>query len=239
MMVPHKTDVLAFGAHADDVEIGMAGTISKWVKQGKNVVICDLTEAELSSNGTTKQRKIEAEKAATLMGISRRLNLQLPDRGLYLQDEYIKKIVAVIRTYQPDLVFAPTAQDRHPDHGHCGTLVKEAIFSAGIRKYEANADHPAHKVKGLYYYFINGRPEPDFLIDISNEMDQKISILQAYESQFFQSKDGVATPLTDGYIESIVAREKLFGKDVGVAYAEGFQTTQPLLISEDIFGEKR
>ena len=104
-------------------------------KQGYEVGICDLTEADLSSNGTIELRKEEAKVAARIMGVKTRLNLAMPDRGLYMKEEYIREIVKVIRTYKPKLVFAPYYEDRHPDHANCAKLVEEAIFSAGIRKY--------------------------------------------------------------------------------------------------------
>ncbi|MEH7899796.1 bacillithiol biosynthesis deacetylase BshB1, partial [Bacillus pumilus] len=112
-----RLDILAFGAHSDDVEIGMGGTIAKYVKKGSRVGICDLTQAELSSNGTVESRQEEAKAAAAILGVSTRIQLTLPDRGLYVNDEAMKDIAGVIRTYKPKLIFAPYHQDRHPDHG--------------------------------------------------------------------------------------------------------------------------
>lgn len=232
-----EIDVLAFGAHPDDVEIGMAGSIAKWVASGKSIVICDLTEAELSSNGNVESRRVEAANSAEILGIKERINLQLPDRGLYISDENINLIAGVIRKYKPKLIFAPYEKDRHPDHGNCSHLVREAFFSAGICKYKVKEGYPAHKANNLFFYLINGFTKPHFMIDISDFMDKKVEALKAYQSQFFLNQDGVRTPLTDGYIESLVSRERLFGKEVGVTYAEGFMTSTSLLIHWDIFGE--
>lgn len=229
-------DVLAFGAHADDVEIGMGASIAKWTTEGKTVVICDLTEAELSSNGTVENRKKEGRIAADILGVHERITLSLPDRGLYITDEHIRRVVEVIRLYKPAIVFAPYYEDRHPDHGNCARLVKEAFFSSGIRKF-ITSSLEAHKPKILYQYMINGFHQPDFVINVSDFMNKKIESLNAYKSQFLNTDDGVKTPLTEGYIESVQAREKMFGKEVGVKFAEGFKTTKPLLLNMDVIGE--
>ncbi len=229
-----ELDILAFGAHADDVEIGMAATIIKYTKLGFQVGICDLTEADLSSNGSVPMRKQEAQKAADIMGVKKRLNLGLPDRGLQYKDEYIRKLVEVIRTYKPKLIFAPYVEDRHPDHASCSRLVEEAMFSSGIRKFMPEIAH--HRVQSMYYFMINGFHKPSFCVDISDYMDEKLQALQAYESQFSKGMDGVTTPLTDGYTESVIAREKLFGKEVGVKYAEGFMSKKPLVLHKDLLG---
>ncbi|WP_163100975.1 bacillithiol biosynthesis deacetylase BshB1 [Peribacillus alkalitolerans] len=230
-------DILCFGAHADDVEIGMGGTIAKYARMGKKIVICDLTEAELSSNGTVFLRKEEANRAGEIIGITERMTLGLPDRGLYLTEEAVKKIVRVIRTYKPKLVFAPYMIDRHPDHGNCARLVEEAYFSAGIQKFDQDSDLPWHKSYRMYYYMINGFHKPDFIVDISSDMKNKIEALKAYESQFVKSDKTIDTPLVNGYIESVEARERLYGKEVGVQYAEGFMTKTPILLANDLLGD--
>jgi N-acetylglucosamine malate deacetylase 1 len=233
-----KLDILAFGAHADDVEIGMGGTIAKFANEGKNIGICDLTKAEMSSNGTVETRKQEAIKAAAILGVSGRETLALPDRGLFLKDEYIRDIVRVIRRNRPELVFAPYFDDRHPDHGSCARLVEEAFFSAAVRKYDEESGLDAHRPKALYFYMINGFHKPDFIVDISDFMDSKIKALNAYESQFKKSDATFETPLVNGYIETVESREKLFGKEAGVNFAEGFMSKKPLLIHNDLLGER-
>ncbi|WP_080845474.1 bacillithiol biosynthesis deacetylase BshB1 [Cytobacillus gottheilii] len=234
-MKDHPIDILAFGAHADDVEIGMGAAIAKYAHQGKKIIICDLTKAELSSNGTVEMRQKEAKKAAEILGVSARETLALPDRGLFLTSDYINVIVELIRKYKPKTVFAPFWEDRHPDHGNCARLVDEAVFSAGIRKYEGAGE--AHKVKDVYYYLINSTAKPDFIIDVSDYMDKKVASLNAYRSQFIKDEHTVDTPLVNGYIEMIQAREKLNGTQAGVLYAEGFITKKPLVINSDLFGD--
>ncbi|MBP2241354.1 bacillithiol biosynthesis deacetylase BshB1 [Cytobacillus eiseniae] len=232
-----KLDVLAFGAHADDVEIGMGGTIAKFAARGKKIGICDLTKAELSSNGTVEIRQEEAKLAANIIGAEVRETLDLPDRGLFFKEEYIRKIAGVIRKYQPELIFAPYFLDRHPDHGNCAQLVDEAIFSAGIKKFQTDEDFMPYKVRNSFYYMINGFHEPDFVVDISLFMEQKIASLQAYKSQFTKTTETFDTPLVNGYVEMIEARERLFGNQAGVKYAEGFKRKKPLILNDDLFGD--
>ncbi|MDP4083858.1 MAG: bacillithiol biosynthesis deacetylase BshB1 [Bacillota bacterium] len=229
--------MLAFGAHADDVEIGMGGTIAKYTTLGKEFGICDLTNAGLSSNGTVETRKKEALKSANILGVTERLTLNMPDRGLLLKEEFIKEIAGVIRRYRPRIVFAQYIEDRHPDHGNCSRLVEEAVFSAGIKKYETEKGELPHRVEKVYFYMINGFHKPDFLIDISSYMDKKIEALRAYKSQFEKTEQSYDTPLVNGYIETVEAREKLFGKQASVDFAEGFKTKYPILLNRDLLGE--
>ncbi|MED3945620.1 MULTISPECIES: bacillithiol biosynthesis deacetylase BshB1 [Priestia] len=231
-------DILAFGAHADDVEIGMGGTIARMSEQGLKVVICDLTQAELSSNGTVEIRKQEASKAAEVLGVHERIHLHLPDRGLFLKPEYIAEIASVIRTYQPRIIFAPYFEDRHPDHGNCAKLVEEAMFSAGVKNYIDDKKQKAHRAESLYFYMINGFHKPDFIVDVSSTFQKKVTSLEAYESQFIKTADTFDTPLVNGYIETVESRERLFGKEVGIAYGEGFLSKKPILMYDDLVGGK-
>jgi len=238
-MEASKLDILAFGAHADDVEIGMGGTIAKFAAKGKIIGICDLTRAEMSSNGTVETRMQEAKEAANILGVRVRETLDIPDRGLFLNDEYIKEIVRVIRRYRPELVFAPYIIDRHPDHGSCARLVEEAVFSTAIRKYDEQAGLDAHRPKAIYFYMVNGFHKPDFVVNVSEFMDKKLDALHAYESQFRKNAAAFDTPLINGYIETVEARERLFGKEAGVVFAEGFLSKKPLLIDNDLLGEEK
>lgn len=224
-----EVDLLCFGAHPDDVEIGMAGTIAKHVQEGYRVMICDLTRAELSSNGSIEEREQEAFRAAQILGVER-INLGFPDRGLHITEERIRAIVQVLRTYRPKVVFLPFEEDRHPDHGQATRLVEEALFNAGIVKYDSS-EKGAHRVWQVYYYFINGLAKPDLLVDISDHIHTKRAALLAYQSQFTKDERAVETRLNTGFIESIEGRERLFGKMKQVEYAEGFKLKDPLLLS--------
>ncbi|XOQ16237.1 MAG: bacillithiol biosynthesis deacetylase BshB1 [Shouchella clausii] len=225
-------DILACGAHPDDIEIGMGGTVATYIQKGYNVAFLTLTLAELSSNGDIASRQQEAKAAAQQLGVSTRYQLEFPDRGLtYIGEEKLEEVVDIIRLTKPTLVFMPAA-DRHPDHGQCGALIKEAIFNAGIRRYGKGEPH---KVKAAYSYFINGFAKPDFVVDVTDSHSAKVAALQAYKSQFV-AQGGVQTPLTDGYIEAVIARDRLFGKEVGVALAEGFIAEKPLVMANLLEG---
>lgn len=232
-------DILAFGAHPDDVEIGMAGTLAKYASLGKKVGICNLTKAELSSNGTVDIRQQEAEEAAKHIGLTTRLQLELADRGLSLNEaESLAEITSVIRTYKPKIVFAPGSPDRHPDHVHAGRLVQEAVFNARIYKYQCSENLPAHKVRDVFTYFINGLAQPDFVVDIAEWTEHKRNALGAYKSQFEHSATSVETPLNTEYIQSVEARDKVFGSQAGLQVAEGFQTVKPLVVSNLLEGNQ-
>ncbi|MEW9698957.1 bacillithiol biosynthesis deacetylase BshB1 [Paenibacillus sp. SI8] len=221
-------DILIFGAHADDAEIGMGATIAKHTAAGYRVGICDLTYAEMSSNGTVEKRIEEAEQAASILGLSMRSNLGLPDRGLSLTQAYIERITLEIRKHRPRIVFAPYWQDRHPDHIACSHLVQEAVFNAKLRRYAPESE-PVN-VQQLYFYFINDVYEADLMVDVTNEYDKKIAALSAYRSQFVTGHDTVATPLNQGYVERVEARDRLMGQRRMLHYAEGFVSKLPLLV---------
>ncbi|WP_424766038.1 bacillithiol biosynthesis deacetylase BshB1 [Paenibacillus sp. sgz302251] len=221
-------DILVFGAHADDAEIGMGGTIAKHVQAGYKVGVCDLTQAEMSSNGTVDLRMQEAATASAVLGLHKRTNLGLPDRGLEPSKEHIERIVAEIRSFRPRVVFAPYWVDRHPDHNACSRLVEEAVFNAKLRRYMPEL--PSLQVERLIYYYINDVDQVSLVVDISDYYETKRNALLAYRSQFEAAAAGadrVATPLTSRYIERVEARDSLLGQARGWAYAEGFALKQP------------
>lgn len=230
-----KLDILIFGAHADDAEIGMAGTIVKHTSAGFSVGICDLTAAEMSSNGTVELRKDEANHASKVLGLKMRSNLELPDRGLFVTPENIEKITAEIRKYSPSIVFAPYWEDRHPDHIACSKLVEEAVFNAKLRRYLP--DQPPVQVDELYYYFINDLGRVDLMVDVSAYYGKKEEALSCYQSQFAKTHlNAVSTPLTEGYIERVRARDSLLGQRKLIPFAEGFATKKPYTV--DVFNSK-
>ncbi|HEY0827785.1 MAG TPA: bacillithiol biosynthesis deacetylase BshB1 [Bacilli bacterium] len=224
-------DILVFGAHPDDAEIGMGGTIRKHTNAGYKVGICDLTLAEMSSNGTVESRRREAESAGSILKLHSRTNLELPDRGLFMCKEHIELITREIRKFQPRLVFAPYWQDRHPDHEACSRLVEEAVFNAKLRKYLP--DIPSFQVEQFIYYFINDVYEPDMVLDVSPFYNDKQAALREYKSQFdpVSSHDRVKTPINQRYLERIETRDRLMGQQQAVEYAEGFVSKQPTFIN--------
>ncbi|CAM4217636.1 bacillithiol biosynthesis deacetylase BshB1 [Paenibacillus tarimensis] len=224
-------DILAFGAHPDDVEIGMGGTIAKHVQAGMKVGICDLTRAEMSSNGTVEQRRQEADEASKVLGLSMRSCLALPDRGLTGSAEQIAAVVKEIRLHRPRLVFAPYWEDRHPDHNSCSRIIEEAVFNSKLRRYMPEL--PPVQVEQLFFYYINDMKDVRMTIDISGFYETKIQALQCYRSQFEPAREGedkVATPLNQRYIERVTARDQLVGSQRQLAYAEGFAVKQPLVV---------
>lgn len=221
-------DILIFGAHADDAEIGMGATISKHTKRGLKVGLCDLTYAEMSSNGTVETRIEEAKQAASILGVKVRTNLGLPDRGLFATQANIDRITQEIRKFKPRIVFAPYWQDRHPDHVACSGLVQEAVFNAKLRKYLPDSE-PVN-VEQMYFYFINDVYEADLMVDVTDCYDEKIAALSAYRSQFITAQGTVATPLNQGYIERVEARDRILGQKRMLTYAEGFVSKLPLVV---------
>ncbi|MCC3376495.1 bacillithiol biosynthesis deacetylase BshB1 [Cohnella sp. REN36] len=222
-------DLLVFAAHPDDAEIGMGGTIVKAVRSGQRVGMIDLTYAEMSSNGDVETRQREAAEASETLGLAVRENLGLPDRGLAAVPEQLDKLVEAIRRHRPRVVFAPFGVDRHPDHVLCSRMAEEAVFNAKLRRYLPSL--PAWSAEQLVFYFINDVHAPQLVVDISDVQERKMQALRAYRSQFEPAgsqADWVATPLTQGYLENVAARDRLFGAPHKVAFAEGFIPKGPV-----------
>jgi bacillithiol biosynthesis deacetylase BshB1 len=225
--------LLAFGPHPDDVELGMGGTLANHNANGYATAIIDLTRGEMGSNGTPVQRVAEGEEAARILGCAWRKNLCLPDRGLDHRDpEQLRRVVEAIRTARPEVVALNWGADRHPDHRAGCALMEEALFSAGLRRYESEAD--PFRPRKVFYYFINDEREPSFYVDITPFHDKKSESLFAHRSQFEQGEEGVQTRLNraDGLPYLVQSRDRLFGARVGVQYAEGFVRTQPPLVTD-------
>jgi bacillithiol biosynthesis deacetylase BshB1 len=215
-----QLDILIFGAHPDDAEIGMGATIVKHTKAGYRVGICDLTYAELSSNGTVESRTQEGNDAADILGLTVRTNLGLPDRGLFICREQIESIVLEIRKFKPRIVFAPYVL--------CSQLVQAAVFNAKLRKYLPETE--AVNVAQSYFYFINDVHETNVIVDVSDCYEAKLDALRAYKTQFFAASpenDYVSTPINQRFLQAIEARDLLLGQKNQAAYAEGFVTKQP------------
>lgn len=222
-----KVDILAIGAHPDDVELSAGGTIAKHVKQGKKVAIVDLTEGELGSRGTVGTRYEEAANAAKILGVSHRENTRLAD-GFFEEDrESLIRLIRQIRHYQPEIVLANAVSDRHPDHGRGSSFISRACFLAGLLKIETSRDDiPQDKwrPKAVYHYIQDRYIKPDFLVDVTDFKDQKLEAVQAYETQFY--KEGMKGPVTPisgkGFMDYIETKMIQFGRDINVKYAEGF-----------------
>lgn len=231
-----KLDILAFGAHPDDVELGCSGTIAKEISLGKKVGIIDLTRGELGTRGSAEIRDNEAAKAAEVLGISARENLGFRD-GFFANDEkHQLEIIKMIRKYQPEVVLCNAIHDRHIDHGKGSKLVSDACFLSGLRKIETEQNgenQQAWRPKVVYHYIQWENIEPDFVVDISGFMQHKIDAVMAYDSQFYNpdSKEPISPITSKNFLDSVTYRAQDLGRLVGVDFAEGFTTERYLAVN--------
>ncbi|SKA10230.1 bacillithiol biosynthesis deacetylase BshB1 [Sediminibacterium ginsengisoli] len=224
-----KLDILAFGVHPDDIELGCAGTLLAAIAEGKKVGIVDLTRGELGTRGTPDTRKAEAAAAAAIMGIDVRENLGMAD-GFFQNDEkHQRMVIEVIRKYKPEIILANAPEDRHPDHGRSAKLVADAAFLSGLRKIETFSNGTAQEAwrpKYVFHYIQDRFIQPSFVVDISAYMDQKIKAVLAYTTQF--NSPGTDEPQTyissPQFLETVKARAMMLGKRIGVQFAEGYIT---------------
>ncbi len=235
-----KVDILAFGAHPDDVELGCGGTLAKLISEGKTVAIVDLTKGELGTRGTDETRKAEAEESSKILGISYRENLEMRDGFFKNDEEHQLKVVKMIRKYRPEIVFCNSIEDRHPDHGKGSKLVSDACFLSGLRKIETSLEGKNQEVwrpKQVFHYIQWKEITPDFVVDISNVMDKKIEACLAFKTQFYDpnSNEPVTPIATKDFLESLTYRAQNLGRLSGCDFAEGF-TTEKLLAFRNFEG---
>ena len=220
-------DLLVFGPHPDDIEIGLGGTVARHAAAGHHVALCDLTRGELSSNGTVEQRQVEATLAARVLGVDSRENLSWPDGAIAATPAMIRSAVDVIRRHRPRTVAIPYWDDRHPDHVAASEVLRVAAFSSALRRYETDRD--PWRPDWLCYYFINDDAQPSFVVDVSGHYQKKREALACYASQFAPTgADTVATRLTSATFPQLIeSRDARFGALAGVAFAEGFVVREP------------
>ena len=235
-----KVDILAIGAHPDDVELGCGGTLAKLILEGKKAAIVDLTQGELGTRGTNITRAQEAASASEILGISARENLKMKDGFILNSEEYQIQIVKMIRKYQPEIVLANAVDDRHPDHAKAAKLVSDACFLSGLVKIETELDGENQKQwrpKQVFHYIQWKHITPDFVIDISDFMEKKIEACLAYKTQFYDpNSNEPMTPIaTKDFLESLTYRAQDLGRLSGVEFAEGF-TTEKLLAFKNFDG---
>jgi bacillithiol biosynthesis deacetylase BshB1 len=222
-------DLLAFGPHPDDIEIGVGGIVARHARQGFAVGLCDLTAGEMGSNGTVEQRLAEGEAARKVLGAAWRTNLGLPDRALGSDAEHARAIARLVRRARPRAVLVPYWSDRHPDHVAASHLLTDGVFNSGLRRYDAGAE--SWKPDWVCYYFINDAATPSFVVDVSDAYDVKRQALACHATQFQPRGEGaVATRLTSSrFTQLIESRDAQFGALAGVAFAEGVVVREPLL----------
>jgi bacillithiol biosynthesis deacetylase BshB1 len=226
-----SVDLLVFGPHPDDIEIGMGATVARHAAAGLRVGLCDLTAGEMGSNGTVDERLAEAEAARKVLGGAWRENLRWPDRAIGKDPAHLERAVAFIRRHRPRAIAVPYWSDRHPDHVAASEILTEAAFSAGLRRYPAQGE--AWKPESIYYYFINDGAEPSFVIDVSDFYDRKRAALDCHASQFqpLSSSGAAATRLnTPLFRQLIESRDAQFGALAGVRWAEGFVVRGPVIL---------
>ncbi|MBK8600012.1 MAG: bacillithiol biosynthesis deacetylase BshB1 [Flavobacterium sp.] len=228
-----KLDILAFGAHPDDVELGCGGTIAKEVALGKKVGIVDLTRGELGTRGTAATRDQESAKAAEILGVTVRENLNMRDGFFVNDEEHQLAVIRMIRKYQPEIVLCNAVDDRHIDHGKGSKLVSDACFLSGLVKIETDYDgqkQGAWRPKSVYHYLQWKNLQPDFVVDISGFNEKRIEAILAYGSQFYDpNSTEPETPIaTKNFLESLNYRPQDFGRLIGKDYAEGFNVERYL-----------
>jgi len=231
-----KVDVLAIGAHPDDVELCCGGTVISLVREGKKVAAVDLTQGEMGTRGTAETRAAETIESTKILGVCARENIEMPDGFFEINHANLMKVIGIIRKYQPEILLCSAPVERHPDHVRASKLIVEAAFLAGLRKVEtqyAGELQVAWRPKQIFHYIQDTYLKPDFITDISHTQDEKIKALLCYKTQFNATDDDepktyISTP---EFLQSIIARALLFGKRIGVKYGEGF-------ISEKAIGVK-
>ena len=225
--VSMKLDILAFGAHPDDIELGCGATIAKEVANGKRVGVVDLTRGELGTRGTPETRKQEAADAAQILGLEVRENLGFAD-GFFVNDEkHQLEVIKMIRKYQPEIVLCNAIDDRHIDHGKGSKLVSDACFLSGLLKIETKLDgQPQEKwrPKQVYHYIQWKNIKPDLAVDVSGFIDTKMAAVLAYKTQFYNpDSTEPSTPISSkNFTDSIKYRARDLGRLIGVEHAEGF-----------------
>lgn len=234
----HKEDfdIIAFGAHPDDVELGCGGTIAKVVKEGKRVGVVDLTQGELGTRGSVSIRYQEAEKASQILGVQMRRNLKFSD-GFFTNDkEHQMKVIEILRKYRPKIVLCNAIKDRHIDHAKASKLIEDACFLSGLEKIKTidqdGTQQKAFRPSSIYHYIQWQEIEPDFVVDISDFITQKQQAVESYNSQFYDpnSKENNTPISSKNFLESIIYRAANLGRLSGVDYAEGFTCNKTLLV---------
>jgi len=229
-----KLDILVFASHPDDAELGCGGTLLVEKLNGKKTGVIDLTQGELGTRGTAETRKKEAADAAKILQLDVRENLGMADGFFKNDEENQRKIISAIRKYQPEIILCNAPQDRHPDHGRGAQLLKDAAFLSGLRKIETKDNGISQQVwrpQYIFNYIQDKYIQPSFVIDITPVIEQKINAIKAFSTQFYnpdldEPQTYISSP---DFFESVLYRAKMFGKMIGVPYAEGF-------ISEKMIG---
>ena len=228
-------NILAFGVHPDDVELGCSGTLLKHISMGYQVGLIDLTRGELGTRGSAEIRTIEAKNAAERLHAKFRINLDMADGFFQDNLENQLKIIEVIRRFKPTLVLLNAVKDRHPDHGRAAKMVADACFYAGLSKISTSFNslpQDAWRPKYVYHYIQDYNLKPDFVVDISEFMDEKLNLVKTFKSQFYlpaatEYQEEKETPISGAdFLDFLSAKARSYGREAGFTYAEGFTTVR-------------
>ena len=229
----YKIDILAIGAHPDDIELGAAGTLIKHVNMGCSVGMLDLTRGELGTRGNADLRGKEAELAKNYISASFRDNLGLKDGFIEEDEQSVKLLVQKIRLYRPKIILCNAVQDRHPDHGVAASLVLKAVFSAGLSKIETLHNGKPQKPfrpNAVYHYIQDRWIDPDFVVDVTEEFEDKMNAVMCFKSQFYDPNSNEPnTPISSKeFLSSLESKALLCGRIIGVKYGEGFTKSRAI-----------
>ncbi len=228
-----KLDILAIGAHPDDVEMSCGATLAKEISLGKKIGIIDLTRGELGTRGSAEIRDKEAQEAAKILGVSLRHNLEFAD-GFFENNLVTQlEVVKLIRKYRPEIVLCNAIEDRHIDHGKGSKLVSDACFLSGLRKietYHEGNNQGAWRPKHVFHYIQWNEITPDFVVDVTGFMEKKLEAVFAYKSQFYdENSNEPETPISSkNTMDSLSYRNQNLGRLIGTEYAEGFTVERPV-----------
>jgi bacillithiol biosynthesis deacetylase BshB1 len=228
-----KLDILAFGAHPDDIELGCGGTLISHAQQGKKVGLVDLTYGELGTRGNKEIRLQEAENAKIIMQAEMRMNMGFSD-GFFTNDEkHQRELIRIIRHFKPEIVICNAVSDRHPDHGRASKLVSQSCFYAGLSKIDtqwAGTHQQAWRPRAVYHYIQYHDIQPDILVDISEAMPLKMEAIKAHHSQFYdpRSKEPSTLISQPEFLDNIINRASYYGQYIGARFAEGFTVEKPM-----------
>ena len=226
-------DVLAIGPHPDDIELACGGTVASLVKQGYRVALADLTRGEMGTRGTKEIRVKEAARAAKILGVNTRYNLEIPDGGIELNQSNLRKVISLIRELQPKILFIPHSVERHPDHVHGHQLCKEAWFYSGLAKLETKKNgktQAPHRPDNYFEYMQWHHFVPTFIVDISDTFKLKMDSIRAHESQFHnpKSKEPETRLSKPDFLDRVETDDKFYGQRIGVKYGEPFYSIAPI-----------
>ncbi len=235
---PTPVDILAIGAHPDDIELSCCGTLLKHIEKGYSVGLLDLTKGELGTRGNAEIRTQEAMNAAKMLGVKFRVQLDLPDGFFNFNKDTILKVISIIRSAKPKLIFANALSDRHPDHGRSAKLVADAVFYSGLQKIKSLdsnlLEQERWRPKQILHYIQDHQLEADIIFDISDVMEKKLEIIQCFSSQFYNplSKEYDSPISGKDFFDVIKAKNKTSGRSIAVDFAEGFNTNGPIRLKD-------